>query len=283
MTAGRLPSDAAPCRHPTERNVEQVARLIQSLLPLDGECLARYGLTPEEYSRAFPAAVERLRGSWAASQAERRHFLSGLLTHLVTTGAIESFTRPTYGEDTVYTCRLATGMRIAIIQKGCPDGKHSSINWARPSGIDEAYLWWVCSSARYNPGQHVWKGVKRLLAKVSEVGSDQLDGVVFFSSECGTPTRPCPRLRQYGAEVEGRRLPPPCIYVFPRWHPARSEQNWSGGTARTFPTALLKGFGVPEIEVPWFTGYVGFKRSGSGSWRTAISMQSGTQLTTSRG
>lgn len=71
------PAAAAPCRRvgaPPETVVERVAAVVAALAS-DESFLLSKGLTADEYQRALPAAIERLRGSLAASNSGRRKFL----------------------------------------------------------------------------------------------------------------------------------------------------------------------------------------------------------------
>lgn len=244
--------------------------------------LRRHGVTPDEYRLAFPAAIERLRGRWAASNAGRRSFVEAIIGRLETARLIRGFDKPRYGEDTVYRLTLLDGAQVGIIQKGCPDGRHSSEAWSRPEWASELYLWWLCSSTGNQPGEHVWKGVGRVRRKIAEEPNNQLDGLIFFNEQCGTPERPCPKLAQHSIELEGRRIPPPCVYVLPHWNAAASEANWRGEQARRFPATILALFGLPPGSAGDFTGFVGFKRNATG-WRTEVTNRFGAaRATTAR-
>lgn len=278
-------SQAAPCRHrgaPSDEMVSQVIRMLGTAIAEDRDYLAQHGLTPEEYVRALPAALESFRGSMAASNQLRRDFVLDIIGLLVETGAVESYQAPKYGEDTVYRLFLEGGKQVGVIQKGCPDGKHSSVAWGRPEWADELYLWWVCDSKAYDPGEHVWKGVNRIRGKVSVPGEDQLDGVIFYNQLCGTADRPCPKLNR-AIQRNGRQMPPPCIYTFPKWEPGQNTLNWHGEAKRVFPAKLLGAFGISEAEVLNYTGYIGFRLSGA-SVATEVTSRYGTaKATTARG
>ena len=256
-------ADAAPCRHrgaPPEPLVNQVAGFLTQVVARDSAYLTAHGIQPEEFDLAFPAAVEKIRGSWAASNRDRRTFAQDVLQHLVTAKAIRRFDAPTYGDSTVYRLHLADGSTVGVIQKGCPDGAHSSTRWERPDWADELYLWWLCSSLRSEPGEHVWKGVARLRHKVAQESKNQLDGVIFFNSLCGSPTRPCPRVQRITTPA-GKSLPPPCVYVFPTWDRTAQELNWRGDAIRVFPAVLLAAFGIDRDASNNHVGYVGFRNS----------------------
>lgn len=273
---------AAPCRHqgaPPEILVNQVVDLLRSVIAQDDDYLRAHGLNRAEFERAFPAAVERIRGSWAANNQESRVFAYQIVEHLVATGAISNYDAPKYGRDTIYRLRLQDGTNVGLIQKGCPDGAHSSTNWQRPSWADELYLWWLCSSLKFEPGEHVWKGVSRVVKKVRAEPDNQLDGVIFFNSMCGTAERPCPKLNRVRIAT-GAMVPPPCVYVFPRWDSEQADLNWRGTTLRRFPEVLLSAFDVDSSSSKDQVGFVGFSTSGH-SMRTEITARFGPGKATS--
>lgn len=155
---------AAPCRHPGAPPEEVINLVVGAVkaMAADHAFLQRQGLSPADFELALPAAIQRIRGSAAASNSARREFLVGLLNWLADTGFISSFDTPDYGDDTVYRLEVSGIGSVAIIQKGCPDGAHSSVNWSAPEWAAESYLWWLCDSLQYEPGEHVAKGINRL-------------------------------------------------------------------------------------------------------------------------
>jgi hypothetical protein len=274
-------ADAAPCRHagaPPDEVIGRVADVIH-FLSGDVEFLARKGVTVDEYERALPAAIEKLRGSQAASNTERRSFLESLFAELVTRGTILRFEAPRYGDDTVYRLSVPRIGSVAIIQKGCPDGAHSSVRWSRPDWASEAYLWWLCSSMVYEPGTHVWKGVNRLRGRFFSEAPDTIDGIIFHNEMCGSPSRPCPK-SSYSIKVGGRSVPPPCVYVMPQRDPGARNLNWDGARVLHFPRLLQQAFGIPGDRVAEFVGHVGFQRRGS-ELRTTVSSHFGPGRATS--
>jgi hypothetical protein len=274
---------SAPCRHagsPPEAVIERVSRVIETLGE-DNSFLASRGLTTDEYMGALPAAIEALRGKQSAANADRRHFLQSLFQAMLKSGLITKLEMPTYGEDTVYRLTVANLGDVAIIQKGCPDGAHSSVRWTAPSWAKETYLWWLCPSLKYEPGEHVAKGINRLRQRFFSPAPDTLDGVIFHNELCGGPYRPCPKAR-LSVEIAGRTVPPPCVYVMPNRDPAASEWNWDGGLARTFPPVLLSLFGIKPNEAAAYIGYIGFQSRG-GKIRSTITARFGPgRSTTSR-
>lgn len=267
---------AAPCRHrgaPHDDLVNQVVHLLADVVAKDERYLKSKGIGLEEFERAFPAAIERIRGSWAASNRDRRDFAKLVIKHLASSQAIKSYDLPKYGDNTIYRLKLKNGKQIGVIQKGCPDGAHSSTRWERPSWADELYLWWLCSSLKFEPGEHVWKGIARVRKKVAREAGNQLDGVIFFNSLCGAPERPCPKKSRVTTK-DGLSLPPPCVYIFPGWKTGQDELNWRGTEERVFPPVLLSAFGVDSSDAKNNIGFVGFRISGA-NVRTEITARFG--------
>ncbi len=229
---------------------------------------------------ALPVAIERMRGSQSASNRARRDFLLGIFGHLAKVGAITEFIEPDYGKDTVYKLAVPSIGEVAIIQKGCPDGKHSTHAWNSPPWAVETYIWWLCPSLKNEPGWHISAGVKRLRREFLSDRPDIIDGVIFHNSTCGTAFRPCPKIDK-AVLINGHQVPPPCVWVFP----ARGDGpdfNWSGTRALKFPSVLLSAFNITESETGLFEGHIGF-RIGAGKVRTNISTRFGIgRSTTSR-
>jgi len=266
---------AAPCRHsgaPPDTIVERVSALVAALAS-DEAYLATKGLSADEYTRALPTAIERLRGSWAASSADRRKFLVTVFEEMRERGLISKLEMPQYGEDTVYRLTVSGFGDVAVIQKGCPDGAHSSVRWTTPKWAVETYLWWLCSSTASEPGEHVAKGINRLRQRFFSEAPDTLDGVIFHNDLCGSAQRPCPKVN-CSITIGRFRTPPPCIYVMPERDAERSEWNWDGRRTLRFPSVLLSTFGIGSEASVAYVGHVGFQKRG-GSLRTTIASRFG--------
>ena len=267
--------NAAPCRHPgapPDAVVDRVSDVIATLAS-DAKYLASKGLSIQEYEHAFQAAIQKLRGRYAASTANRRSFLVGLFNNMKARGHISGFEMPRYGEDTVYRLEVPDLGSVAIIQKGCPDGKHSSVKWSRPGWAAETYLWWLCPSMNYEPGEHVWKGVNRLRQRFFSDVPDVLDGVIFHNELCGSSSRPCPKANQ-SLVIDGQSVPPPCLYVMPKREDGANSWNWDGEREVSFPRVLNAMFNISNTQSPAFTSYVGFQQHGA-DVRTIISCHFG--------
>lgn len=272
---------AAPCRHAgaaPQSVIDRVSKVIEELAR-EESFLAGRGLTPQEYTRGLPAAIESLRGSKAASSAEKRKFLTDIFQAMLARGLISRLALPDYGDDTVYRLTLDGFGDVAVIQKGCPDGAHSSVRWSAPSWARESYLWWLCSSLNSEPGEHVAKGVNRLRQRFLSAAPDTIDGVIFHNNLCGSPERPCPKMDR-GLDLGDLRTPPPCVYVMPNRQRGVEDWNWTGTQQRVFPPVLLSMFGIGPDAAPAFTGHVGFRRRGPAT-RTTITSRFGPGRTTS--
>ena len=273
---------AAPCRHrgtPPEAVVAQVVKIIQAIGEDDNYLYSR-GLSAEEFRLALPVAIEQMRGRSSANNKERRDFLALVLDHLVAAGAIIGYVPPRYGSETVYRLAVPDLGDVAIVQKGCPDGKHSSVAWTVPDWATETYLWWLCPSLKNDPGWHVSAGVKRLRAEFFSSRPDALDGVIFHNRTCGTDQRPCPKMSQ-AVVIGDTNVPPPCIWVLPK-RSLGTDHNWKGARALRFPSVLLSAFGVESHHAPLYTGYVGFRDSPSARRTTITSRFGPGKTTTSR-
>jgi hypothetical protein len=267
--------DAAPCRHagaPPEEVIERVAGVIEGLAD-DEQFLASRGVTAQEYARALPAVIERIRGRKSASNAVRRGFLSALFDELRVRGIVTDVQAPVYGDDTVYRLTVPGVGSVAVIQKGCPDGAHSSVRWTRPDWATECYLWWLCSSTTYEPGVHVWKGLNRLRTRFFSEVPGTVDGVIFHNELCGAPERPCPK-SSHAITVDGREVPPPCIYVMPQRDSQAVSWNWNGGRETRFGPVLLGAFGISAGTASAYIGHVGFQLRGV-EIKTVVSSHSG--------
>lgn len=268
---------AAPCKHPGAPPEEVISLVVDAVkaMAADESFLRRRGLTAQDFELGLPAAIQRIRGSAAASNSDRRTFLVALLQHMVTEGAISGFDTPDYGEDTVYRLYVPNVGSIAIIQKGCPDGAHSSVNWSAPDWADETYLWWLCDSLQYEPGEHVAKGLNRLRNRFfSSDYVDTVDGVIFHNATCGTSARPCPKINR-AIELNGQPIPPPCIWIMPDRSGIETSEaadwNWDDRQVRLFPQILLSVFGILPTESSLYTGYVGFEQGQRGTRTTIMS------------
>jgi hypothetical protein len=267
---------SAPCRHvgsPPSEIVDRVAKAIR-LLANHPDVLASHGISASEFTAAFPAAIESVRGSMSANNGASRAFLESVLGHLVDMRLATSLAVPAYGSDTVYRLEVPHIGSVAIIQKGCPDGAHSSLNWSVPDWAQETYLWWLCSSMNAHPGEHIAKGVGRLRKRFFSDTPGTLSGVIFQNELCGSSLRPCPK-QLFSTTIAANRVPAPCIFSMPERDDSARSWNWAGERSLQFPSVLLEAFGISESDSPAFVGSIGFERRDNGLLRTTIATRFG--------
>jgi hypothetical protein len=272
----------APCRHAGVMPEVAVQRSVDAIKNLDlaPEYLAKFGLSVDEYIASLPIAIQRMRGSDAATTGFKRKYLTNIFAEMQRLELIAAFEEPKYGKDTVYRLRVPGYGDIAIIQKGCPDGNHSSSAWTVPEWAKESYLWWLCPSLRYSPGVHINKGINRLMprfvASSTDVNEKLLSGVIFNNEICGTANRPCPK-KSLSLNIADTQVVPPCIYLF------STDESSEAGTRPVFPTILLSLFGLNSLSVQDYIGQINFYKNGMRE-KKKISMRFGAgKSTTYRG
>ncbi|MCD0450408.1 hypothetical protein LO762_14580 [Actinocorallia sp. API 0066] len=214
----------------------------------------------------------------SASVADRKLFLANTFKGMRAAGVIDGLEQPKYGDDTIYRLTINGFGDVAVIQKGCPDGKHSSVQWRAPEWARETYLWWLCDSMRYSPGGHVAKGINRLRQRFFGDYPDTLDGVIFHNHLCGSGQRVCPKI-EHAVTFDDVTTPPPCVFVMPDRADGVTDWNWDGSQQRFFPRVLLGAFGISPEQAPLYTGHVGFQLR-AGTLRTTITSRFGPGRTT---
>jgi hypothetical protein len=183
--------------------------------------IGAHGLDREEFwnSGIFRSAIERLRGTQAASMIEKRAFMTEVLNHLQNASLIRRWSYEGAGERHDYQITMPTD-RISIVEtKGCLDGNNTNI-FERPPQADEFIIWSLCQNPGSDPRHNAWSGIHTRLGAEIIHRKQRVDGLVIWDMVCGTAGRPCPKLAanpdratQVGAT---RAVPPPCIYLFPR-------------------------------------------------------------------
>lgn len=165
----------------------------------------------------FRGAIERIRGQFAASMAEKRSFASLVFNRMEDEGAIQNWTSAGGANRYDYSITLNSG-RVAVVElKGCLDGNNTNI-FERPAQAQEFYIWSVCSNAAASPPKNAWSGIHTRLGAEIIDKQKQVDGLVIWDMVCGTIGRPCPKLRdnpERGSDLGQYHVPPPCLYLFP--------------------------------------------------------------------
>lgn len=209
--------------------------------------IGTHGLSPEEFwnSGIFRSAIEHLRGTQAASMAEKRAFMAAVLDHLRGTGAIRDWSYQGSAERHDYEVTMSGG-RISVIEtKGCLDGNNTNI-FERPPQADDFIIWSLCQNPGSNPNHNAWSGLHTRLSAEIIHRRQRVDGVVIWDMVCGTVGRPCPKLVSDPTRATqisgGRSVPPPCIYLLPRSIP----------DARNNPTpACWRIAELPLLQALW--------------------------------
>lgn len=204
----------------TRARIDELAELIKTKAHL----IPDLGWSESELYETglFRGAVERIRGQFAASMAEKRGFAKLVLNFLEDQRAITSWQAAGGVNRYDYEVRLPSG-RIAVIElKGCLDGNNTNI-FERPPQAQEFYIWSVCQNAGANPARNAWSGIHtRLSAEIIDK-EKQVDGLVIWDMVCGTIGRVCPKLTAdptRATEIGPYKLPPPCVYLFPSTIPS---------------------------------------------------------------
>ena len=181
------------------------------------------GRTEEEFfeSGLFRGAIERIRGQFSATMRDKREFVKLVLNHMQDAGYIKNWESSGESNRHDYTVVMNDGRISAVELKGCLDGNNTTI-FERPANAQEFVLWSICSNPNADPRHNVWSGIHTRLSTKVIADQVQVDGLVVWDWLCGSDTRPCPKLAggQSRLSTLGQyRVPPPCIYLFPRTVP----------------------------------------------------------------
>jgi hypothetical protein len=215
-----------------EKQIEKYADVLKN----EAHTLGNHGLSEQDFYRlgVFQGAIERIRGQQSATMVEKRDFVKRVLDHMQDGGHIKEWIPAGDQNRHDYQVKLNDD-RISVIElKGCLDGNNTTI-YERPAHAQEFVIWSVCSNAGGDPRHNVWSGIHtRLSAEIIEHGANKhVDGLIVWDWLCGTVARPCPKLERPNAEGGARltvvgpyKLPPPCIYLFPKTVPVvRTNAN----------------------------------------------------------
>jgi hypothetical protein len=217
-------SAVIPCEQ--NANLEKQIEDFAEVLRTSTHSLGTHGLTEAEFyeSGILEGAIQRIRGQYSASMQPKREFVSFVLNHMMDAGHVKAWNAAGSSNRHDYSIELANG-RVAVIElKGCMDGNNTNI-FERPTHAQEFIIWSVCTNVSSDPRRNVWSGIhSRLSAQIIEQQS-QVDGLIVWDWLCGSSFRPCPKLigndpTERTTILGQHRLPPPCIYLFPRTVPS---------------------------------------------------------------
>lgn len=213
-------------RHPIiqcERSADVERQIHDYATALTDEAFAigNHGFATEREfweSGLFKSAVERLRGQQSATQKEKQGFIKMVLAHLKTKGLLIDYSFVGDRERHDWEVDLPAGRKCVIEAKGCLDGNNTNI-FERPANADEFVIWSLCQNIGADPQHNAWSGIHtRLSAEIIHRGQ-QVDGLIIWDMLCGN-ARKCPKLIGAPGRAtdlgEEDRVPPPCIYLFPR-------------------------------------------------------------------
>lgn len=273
-----------PCKiNPaTLKKVEEVAEALKT----QAHTLAP-GTTEREFydGGLFRGAIERIRGQFSASMAEKRDFAKLVLNELQDQKLIRDW-QPAGGSNRFdYSVTMSSGKVVVIELKGCLDGNNTNI-FERPPHAQEFIIWSVCQNAAADPRKNAWSGIHtRLSAEIIDK-KKQVDGLVIWDMVCGTIGRPCPKLVSNAADVTTvgpHLLPPPCIYVFPatiaspRNNPTAAPQALASVEFLAALSAGFKGTAADCFGVQFET-----QNLGNSQQRRTIIMKNGVAVRTSK-
>jgi hypothetical protein len=255
------------CRHQLDPGKLQATKnLLVQLSTTQPGILDSAGIQANEWAPLLRMAIESMRGSFAASGAEKRRFIEAVLNHMEAAGTITEWQFVGQKQRQDYRVTLPDERVVSIEAKGCGDGNNMGI-WDRPRWADEFVIWSQCpESLQHEPGEGVWSALAtRIISKViaEEV---VVDCFVFFDGRCGSELRRCPKNRSHGVEEDlrprasdipgqdgGSWMPPPCVYLLPRSVADPSTNPvpplHSLDTCR-FAAAMLRAFNVPTQDAP---------------------------------
>jgi hypothetical protein len=234
-----------------DAKVQQIVELLRTRVHL----IPEIGVTEDQlYDEGyFRAAVEIIRGQYAASLSEKRQFLRGILSHMQDEGSISEWHHAENRDRHDYSVILPEGVVAVIEQKGCLDGNNVNIS-ERPPHAKEFYIWSICTNHGSNLAKGVWSALMRLTADMVATNK-RVDGVIVWDMLCGSTERRCPKLLanpESFTAIGAHRLPPPCIYLLPqtighaRLNPKPAPHSLE---SMRFAKALLETFGGTTADI----------------------------------
>lgn len=236
----------------TSAKVDALAEALKTKAHL----IPELGLTEAEVFETgiFRGAIERIRGQFAASMAEKRVFASLVLNKLQDDQLISDWSSAGSNNRFDYSITMPNGRIVVVELKGCLDGNNTNI-FERPTRAEEFYIWSVCQNAAADPRRNAWSGINTRLGAEIIDKQKQVDGLIIWDMVCGTVGRPCPKLKDEpdrATNLSQYSVPPPCLYLFPRTIPtARTNPSPPIHTLEElgFLSALYSAFKCHESDI----------------------------------
>lgn len=247
------PKAIIPCElsADTQRTIEEYVAAMQR----DAPSIGSHGLSESEFwkSGIFRSAIEKIRGTQAATMEGKRSFIEAILDYLKAGKQVSDWSFSGSGERHDYEVRLRNGHLCVIEAKGCLDGNNTNI-FQRPANADEFVIWSLCQNPGADPRKNAWSGIHTRLSAEIMHREQRVDGLVIWDMICGTKGRPCPKIadgKTTPSPVKSYMVPPPCIYLFPRTLPDPrnnpAPEVWHLKDVG-FLSALGKAFGTKEKD-----------------------------------
>jgi len=199
-------------------------------LKASAHTIGAHGLDKEAFDESglFKSAVERIRGQQAATTNVKYAFIEAILIFLQNGGLIERYEFVGTRERHDFEVYFQDGRLCCVEAKGCLDGNNTNI-FVRPQSADEFVIWSLCQNPGSDPRHNAWSGIHTRLSAEIVAKKERVDGLIIWDMLCGTLARPCPKLEddpERYTGLAGKKIPPPCIYLFPRTIPdARNNPN----------------------------------------------------------
>jgi len=256
-----------PCERNTDLN--QAIDSYAEELKLHAHTIGSHGMSEMAFyqSGIFRGAIEKIRGTFSASMADKRIFASAILNFMQDEGHIADWESSGGQNRHDYLVTLNNGRLAAIELKGCLDGNNTNI-FVRPPHVNEFIIWSICTNEASDPRHNAWSGIHTRLSAEIISSSQQVDGLIILDWLCGTISRPCPKLSgevpDMPTEVGPYRIPPPCIYVFPSTIPS-PRNNPSPTVPQVSDVGILKAFHDSFGGSNQYLNFVSFNVSYRGS------------------
>lgn len=200
-----------------EKTIELIESYVDALKKA-APSIGEHGMDEADFwnSGLFVAAVEKLRGSHAATMDEKKAFIAAVLEYMKNSGDVSEWNFE--GQENRHDYKVIfPGNKICIIEaKGCLDGNNTNI-FKRPKNADEFLIWSLCQNPGSDPRHNAWSGIHTRLSAEMVSREEKVDALIIWDMLCGA-LRECPKLKDStrGTDIGGLIFPPPCIYLFPR-------------------------------------------------------------------
>jgi hypothetical protein len=132
-----------PCQ--ANRELKKLVNVYAEELKTQAHLIGSHDMSEADFYRSglFRGAIERIRGQFAASMAEKRSFAALARNYLEDQNLIKNWESAGESNRHDYSVTLNSGKIAAIELKGCLDGNNTNI-FERPPQANEFIVWSVC-------------------------------------------------------------------------------------------------------------------------------------------